>query len=84
MSVPRPEDLPFLPAQGGVSATLFTCALCGARFTHGELVCGRCPMSNSCDIVQCPHCAYQFPRESRLVAWLRRLLRLRGGREGLQ
>lgn len=55
-------------------ATVFTCALCGARFTHGGLACGACPLAWGCDLVRCPHCGYQFPRSSRLVDWFRRRL----------
>jgi predicted amidophosphoribosyltransferase len=72
---------PFLPADRRSEATVFTCALCGTRFTHGGLVCSGCVLSNACDLVKCPQCGYQFPRDSRLVAWVRRLLRHRRGRE---
>lgn len=69
-----PLDRPFepLPAHP-TEATAFTCSLCGARFTHGEQVCGACPMSTKCDLVKCPNCGFQFPRESRIVAFARRL-----------
>ena len=51
----------------------FQCALCGARFTDGARLCGACPLRRACDVVCCPNCGYQFPRVSRLGAWLRRL-----------
>ena len=55
-------------------ATVFTCALCGGRFTHGGQACGACPLASGCGLVRCPHCGYQFPRSSRLVDWfLRRI-----------
>ena len=57
------------------AGTLFQCALCGARFTHGAQVCGGCVLRASCDVVQCPNCGYQFPRTSRIATWLRRLWR---------
>jgi len=56
------------------AATTFACPLCGGRFTHGGQVCGACPLSAGCDVVQCPHCLYAFPRSSRLVDWFRRRL----------
>jgi hypothetical protein len=54
--------------------TGFVCPLCGGRFTHGDRVCGCCPMSSGCDVVRCPHCRYQFPRSSRIVDFLSGLL----------
>ena len=66
-------EAPFVPAREGADGTLFTCGLCGARFTHGEQVCGGCVLRAACDVVRCPNCGYQFPRESRIVAWLGRL-----------
>ena len=68
-------DVPFTPLEeSGTGASVFTCALCGDRFTHGQQVCGTCPLSSGCDLVRCPNCGYQFPRSSRTVDWLRRLL----------
>jgi predicted RNA-binding Zn-ribbon protein involved in translation (DUF1610 family) len=57
----------------GETGHLFQCALCGARFSHGLQACGRCPLRRACDVVQCPSCGYQFPRSSRVAAWLARL-----------
>jgi predicted amidophosphoribosyltransferase len=62
----------FTPAAAGTTGTVFTCALCQARFTHGDRVCGACPLHAGCDLVKCPNCGYQFPRSSRLVEWLER------------
>lgn len=73
---PTDELGPFLALRGEPGASsLFTCALCGARFTHGEKVCGSCPLNRGCDVVRCPNCGYQFPRESAIVRWVTRLLR---------
>jgi hypothetical protein len=63
-----------LHGEPGVSS-VFTCALCGGRFTHGEKVCGSCPLNRGCEVVRCPNCGYQFPRESVIVRWVTRLLR---------
>jgi len=60
--------------------TSFECGLCGTSFTHGERVCGACPLNAGCDLVQCPNCGYRFPRSSRLVDWARRLWRRAAGR----
>lgn len=76
-----PEGVPFAPV-GAVAdgrATTFHCPLCGARFSHGTLVCGSCPLRVGCDVVKCPGCGYQFPRSSRIVEWWRRLTRRRKG-----
>ena len=68
-----PTDLSvddFTWAAAGAPGTVFTCALCQARFTHGDRVCGACPLHAGCELVRCPNCGYQFPRSSRLVEWL--------------
>ena len=64
--------IPLRLAAFGETGHLFRCALCGARFTHGVEACGRCPLRRGCDVVQCPSCGYQFPRPSRVAAWLGR------------
>jgi uncharacterized C2H2 Zn-finger protein len=72
----NPEDLGAVDfvaatsAEGGV--TLFSCPLCGGRFSHGEQVCSACPLKPGCDVVGCPHCGYQFPRTSAIVETLGR------------
>jgi hypothetical protein len=53
--------------------TLFSCPLCGGRFTHGQEVCSACPLSPRCNVVGCPHCGYQFPRSSATIELLGRL-----------
>ena len=75
MSQPHPDLVPFVPKMGaGDTSTAFDCPLCGGRFTHGTLVCGSCPLNAGCEIVKCPSCGYQFPRRSRLVTWVQKLL----------
>ncbi len=76
-----PLRVSFTPVEGsGGDATVFSCPLCGNRFSHGGLVCASCPLNLGCEIVRCPHCGYQFPRSSRIVDWARRLVRRpRGG-----
>jgi hypothetical protein len=80
----NPENLgaiDFVAATSGKGgATLFSCPLCGGRFSHGERVCSACPLKPGCDIVGCPHCGYQFPRTSIIVETLGRLFRRLGGR----
>ncbi len=69
-----PSRAPFVALEGSAEgATVFTCALCGTRFTHGRQVCGACPLNRGCSLVSCPHCGYGFPRSSRLIDWMRRL-----------
>ena len=80
MSAMDPRDVPFRTRDGGASeATAFACPLCGARFTHGTLVCGACPLNAGCEIVKCPSCGYQSPRRSRIVGWAQRLLQAARG-----
>jgi len=78
----NPLEQPFTPLPShATDATLFVCALCGARFTHGGQVCGACPMTTKCELVKCPNCGYQFPRGSRLLRFLGRVFgRKNGGR----
>ena len=74
MSEADPQLVPFVAkADENREATEFSCALCGARFTHGTLVCVSCPMNVGCEVVKCPSCGYQFPRRSRIVDFARRL-----------
>jgi len=74
VSAPNPATVPFVPkiAEKG-DATEFTCSLCGARFTHGTLVCVSCPLNAGCEVVKCPSCGFQSPRRSRIVDALRRV-----------
>jgi hypothetical protein len=76
MSAPGPEAVPFVSKEGrGGDATAFACPLCGARFTHGTLVCQSCPLNAGCEVVKCPSCGYQFPRRSRILDFAKRLFR---------
>ena len=74
MSGPNPALVPFVPkSEGKGVATEFTCSLCGARFTHGTLVCVSCPLNAGCEVVKCPSCGFQSPRRSRIVDAVRRV-----------
>jgi hypothetical protein len=77
---PHTGEMPF-EAGSTPGATLFECGLCGLRFHHGGRVCTSCALGSSCELVRCPRCGFQFPRESRLLRLFGRLLaRTRGGR----
>jgi uncharacterized Zn-finger protein len=81
MRAPVPDEVPFVPLEKDAGdATAFACPLCGARFTHGVLVCQSCPMNAGCEIVKCPSCGYQFPRRSKVLDWAKKLLS--SGRRG--
>lgn len=76
MTTEEPEIVPFVTRQeASGDATAFACSLCGARFTHGTLVCRSCPLNAGCEVVKCPSCGYQFPRRSRIVDFARRVFR---------
>jgi tRNA(Ile)-lysidine synthase TilS/MesJ len=60
-------------AAASEAGTVFTCSLCGCRFTHGGEVCSACPISRGCDLVRCPSCGFQFPRSSRAADYFGRL-----------
>lgn len=47
------------------------CALCGFEFSESDAKrpCASCPLGAKCDLVCCPNCGYQAPREPR---WLSR------------
>lgn len=68
-----PTQLAFVAGRRRQGETAFTCALCGCRFNHAGLACGSCPLKAGCDVVQCPHCGFQFPRTSSAAEWARRL-----------
>jgi hypothetical protein len=72
---------PAATAETAAAGTRFACPLCGGRFSHGEQVCGTCPLRPGCDVVGCPHCGYQFPRTSRIVEMVGRLARWLGRRK---
>lgn len=77
---PAVADVPFEPVGAAPAAgTVFRCALCGTRFTHGGQACGACPLNAGCDLVKCPTCGYGFPRRSLLVDWVRKLVSRRRG-----
>jgi predicted amidophosphoribosyltransferase len=79
MSATDPAAVPFVPrTEARGDATEFTCALCGAHFTHGTLVCGSCPLNVGCEVVKCPACGYQSPRRSRIVEFVRGVFASRG------
>lgn len=59
------------------------CALCGFEFSeaNAKRPCVNCPLGAKCDLVCCPNCGYQAPREPTwLNRWrLRRRRRLSAG-----
>lgn len=69
-----PGEFRAVPESAPAEGTVFACTLCGARFTHAEKACSACPLNHGCEVVRCPNCGFQFPRESQLVRLARRLL----------
>jgi DNA-directed RNA polymerase subunit RPC12/RpoP len=41
------------------------CDLCGYRYRldRAERGCDGCPLSGSCELVKCPNCGYETPRD---------------------
>jgi hypothetical protein len=54
------------------------CGLCGYEFTEdqAQAACEGCPMG-SCNLLCCPRCGYEMPREPRWIKRLRELLERR-------
>lgn len=51
--------------------------MCGNNFPRPSAAesCHKgCPMGSHCNLVMCPACGYEWPGDSRLVNWLKRLL----------
>jgi hypothetical protein len=53
------------------------CALCGYRFRPSAetMSCAGCPIDRRCRVICCPNCGYEFPGESLVVEFFRRLFR---------
>ncbi len=52
------------------------CPMCGMEFKRADTACAHgCPMGAGCNLVRCPSCRYEFPPETPVVSWVRRLLR---------
>lgn len=50
------------------------CPLCGFEFVKQQTPCHQgCPLNKLCNLICCPSCHYEFPPETRLRAWWRRL-----------
>lgn len=61
------------------------CALCGFEFSEADArrPCATCPLGKECDLVCCPNCGYQAPKEPRwLSQWRSRWRRRNGAYEG--
>ncbi|MDY6833525.1 MAG: hypothetical protein SVY53_01840 [Chloroflexota bacterium] len=48
------------------------CSLCGFEFDEemAQQACTSCPMHSRCNLIRCPNCAYEIPREPR---WLKKI-----------
>lgn len=49
------------------------CDYCGNEFdeSDGHKSCSACSMFGGCQMVKCPRCGYEWPRETKLVKWIR-------------
>jgi len=48
------------------------CSLCGLHFNEadGVAACQSCLFSKRCELIKCPNCGYEIPREPK---WINRL-----------
>ncbi|MEK6647384.1 MAG: hypothetical protein AABY84_12010 [Candidatus Firestonebacteria bacterium] len=48
------------------------CALCGYEFSEKESVstCKNCPLHKGCELIKCPNCGYEWPKEPE---WIKKL-----------
>jgi rubredoxin len=53
------------------------CSLCGYEFEEdaAQESCKGCPVSRGCNMVKCPNCGYDEPKEPRLIKALRKLFK---------
>ncbi len=47
------------------------CSLCGYEFKEEEAGCEGCPLSFGCNLIKCPNCSYEFPKDSKIIKWLK-------------
>jgi rubredoxin len=54
------------------------CPLCGYNFDEAEArnVCQACFMNRGCELIICPNCNYEFPKESKTVNFIKKLFRI--------
>ncbi|MBI4764952.1 MAG: hypothetical protein HY787_10145 [Deltaproteobacteria bacterium] len=53
----------------------YTCSLCGQTFVMDRRTCpSACPLSRHCNLVCCPNCGFSFPKGSRTVEFIKRLI----------
>lgn len=45
------------------------CTLCGFKFSENDAIkcCKGCIMSKNCELIKCPNCYFELPRESVLI-----------------
>lgn len=50
------------------------CPLCGLEFKEddGQAACKGCLMAKSCNLIKCPNCGYEVPKESGIIKKLKR------------
>jgi len=53
------------------------CPLCGKEFDATKTACANCPMHAGCDLIRCPNCGYEFPKESRIINFFAKLFNKR-------
>lgn len=61
---------------------MIECPMCSHRFEEAEGVacCESCPLGKGCNLLKCPRCGYEIPREPRLVKAIRNWRKKRGTR----
>lgn len=52
---------------------MMKCSFCGREFDEAASAksCSGCSLFGGCQLLKCPHCGYESPRETRLVRALK-------------
>ncbi len=50
------------------------CPLCGMEFNpeHAQKACAGCPLAKGCNLVKCPNCGYEVPKEPEFIKKLKK------------
>jgi len=60
---------------------MIKCPMCNHSFSEdeGRAACAGCPLGANCGMIRCPNCNYDIPKQSRLLAIIKRIRRQKDG-----